>query len=462
MKDSKVKFIIDFRKQLNRNLINKYNSTNENYNNICINQIILNKHSKIKAQFEEMIFTSEYREFLKRYYDTSESTYRIRKLLMGKYFDVKFIPNYSKLEHTKYLANNVENKVKVLEEYDEYNKKRNQKFNSNNFFTDTICNSIDRSFNENDSSTEILNLINEIEKREKAKPEKVVIINDQSLEDIKSDIHLIDQKNVKITEENDTNFTDANIEKINLLMKKLSFNKQLKFSSNRLNQLKSKFSTNKNLRKFENLDINSDSNFEKYYENSKTTQNNKNKAITTYFTYNSKDLISRSRNKLAVENSQTYKSKYVTKDYTSYVNRIENLLENHNIYLKNENILNSPSEKKLLITERKIIRPVKLKIVDFDNHRANSNLRFVESKSTNKLFKFKSKNDISSLIKPESATHRLKPTSTMHLRNLSQSKDSSINKKEVNKFQFSNKFINQHIVIDSPSITTNKKIFSFE
>lgn len=130
--------------------IKKYKSMPSNYNTIITNNIIFNDKTHIVSEFKEYLVIDDEGEFLKRYYNITESIIRLPKYFKFYFLYSKLFPNYTSISENKFLYNNIHQKQRMidLQEKMEKEKKINkyieidinfgEKKNSKVFSTDII------------------------------------------------------------------------------------------------------------------------------------------------------------------------------------------------------------------------------------------------------------------------------------------------------------------------------------
>lgn len=86
------------------------------YNLKIINDIIYNEQTNIVAVFKDYLIYDDLSEFLKRFYDKSESKTRLPKIweFYEKYS--KVFPNYVNIPENKFMFKNIERKQKLIDD----------------------------------------------------------------------------------------------------------------------------------------------------------------------------------------------------------------------------------------------------------------------------------------------------------------------------------------------------------
>ena len=97
------------------NLRNKYNFTADNYNILCINNLLNHKHCQSVSEFKEKMIVNYITEFLKREYTMKEIKKRIPKFYSYyKHYTIFFgLPFFKNFVFDKILQKNGENKARI-------------------------------------------------------------------------------------------------------------------------------------------------------------------------------------------------------------------------------------------------------------------------------------------------------------------------------------------------------------
>jgi len=170
-------------------LSKKYFVSKTQYERYLIKNIIYDERNKLVSTFKEHLIMNDISEFIKRYYTHKESLIRLKK-----YYDFysnysKLFPNYIPLYESKYIYKNIHKKQKIIDmqqnemtkKKKEYYNSRNNKTNNNKIFNSEIYESIIKNSenyisifginkyeindkNNDDSASQILNIINSIDK----------------------------------------------------------------------------------------------------------------------------------------------------------------------------------------------------------------------------------------------------------------------------------------------------------
>lgn len=80
------------------------------YNVKIVNDIIYNEPTHIVAIFKDYLIFDDLSEFLKRFYDTTESTSRLPKICEFYEKYSKVFPNYVTIPENKFMYKNIERK----------------------------------------------------------------------------------------------------------------------------------------------------------------------------------------------------------------------------------------------------------------------------------------------------------------------------------------------------------------
>ena len=175
---------------VNKLLNKKYFVSKSLYDKFIIKNLIYDERNKVVSTFKEHLIMNDTSEFLRRYYSHKESLIRLKKYyeFYSKYS--KLFPNYIPLSESKYIYKNIHKKQKIIDIQQNnisFKKKdyrtRNNKPNNNKIFNSEVYESILKNSNNcildlfytyyheidennNDSISEIINIINSIDKYE--------------------------------------------------------------------------------------------------------------------------------------------------------------------------------------------------------------------------------------------------------------------------------------------------------
>jgi hypothetical protein len=134
----------------------KYKTDVDTYNLKVVNEIIYNEKSRIVAIFKDFLILDDISEFLRRFYNKSESSVRLNKVISFYEAYSRIFPNYIIIPESKYLYKNIRRKQKMIDAYnqikaeEEENRKcvndviinNNKNQNKDNFFDSEIRRSI--------------------------------------------------------------------------------------------------------------------------------------------------------------------------------------------------------------------------------------------------------------------------------------------------------------------------------
>ena len=343
----------DYLKICKINLYNNYcnNITNKlNYN--IINNILSNKKNHIVSLFKDYLLYDDISEFFKRFYNSSESNARIKKL--SKFYkDTSFLfPNYSSLAESKYLYSNIIKKQMVINKQENYKKKvKNNKIkrqyqekidrenkNENIFFNSIVYNDI---LNESKS---FMSLLFGVEKKSNIcknnNIEKIKIDSEKEIEELLNIIDIIETNEAVDNKVEVINSNSMNINKNKffknkdniLIVKNLKNTKNKLFSKNNniFNVLNSKSPlSNKHKKNYKHIKI------EKISNN--IIENNKNNDISK----ENNNYINSQEEKQDLQKNKkaTFHRKVNSTLIGDYLNKLELLPSNSNVInmLKNAN-----------------------------------------------------------------------------------------------------------------------------
>ena len=102
---------------------NYFDNIPNKYNSLIINSILLNRKSHLVSQFKDYLLYDDSAEFLKRFYNSNESSTRIKKI--SHFFNETSVlyPNYSSLIESKYIYSNIIKKQMIIIKQENYKKK---------------------------------------------------------------------------------------------------------------------------------------------------------------------------------------------------------------------------------------------------------------------------------------------------------------------------------------------------
>ena len=142
--------IKNVKKILYKKLYTKYTSKTFSYNMISINNIIFNESCLIVAKFKDFLIYDDNTEFLRKFYESIESKYKLYKILDLYENYSKIFPNYLVVKERKFMYKNIRRKQKMIDafnqiklEEEENRKKIKEKQNDNSkednkLFTDIV------------------------------------------------------------------------------------------------------------------------------------------------------------------------------------------------------------------------------------------------------------------------------------------------------------------------------------
>jgi len=106
---------------MSQNLNKKYITSKDSYNLKVVNDIIYNENSHIVTVFKEYLIFDDISEFLKRFYHSSETAQRLRKVndYYAKYS--KVFPNYFLFKESKYMFKNIKRKQRWIDDQQKNN-----------------------------------------------------------------------------------------------------------------------------------------------------------------------------------------------------------------------------------------------------------------------------------------------------------------------------------------------------
>ena len=228
------------------------------YNKLIIENLMCNGRCHIVAVFKNYLIEDDNSEYLRRFYKYKESPTRLKKLFLYHDETSVIFPNYTPLEESKYLYNNVIKKQRVIDEQQDLEnirndlklKKKNKELKKEEkVFNSTVFGEI---LTSSESVLRIIfgidknDIINNNEKKNE-KGENNRNSNDYDYNDIKNLI-----KELENAEE-----VSKNINNNSLIGYKLSSNNVLKYKLKLINNFNNNQIKNKNSEKLNNLTNNS-------------------------------------------------------------------------------------------------------------------------------------------------------------------------------------------------------------
>ena len=109
-----------------KNLISKYNSFENSYTLLCINNLIYTENCHIVARFKDFLYYDDDTEFLNKFFGKSE-----QKKILSKVFHFyskycKVFPNYMILPENEFLYRNLRKKQKLIDQFNEIKKEEEE------------------------------------------------------------------------------------------------------------------------------------------------------------------------------------------------------------------------------------------------------------------------------------------------------------------------------------------------
>ena len=244
------------------------------YNDLIVENLMCNGRCHLVAVFKNYLIEDDTSEYLRRFYKYRESPARLKKLFLYHEETSVIFPNYTPLEESKYLYNNVIKKQRVIDEQQDLEnirnnlklKKKDKEFilkKEEKVFNSTVFGEILT------SSESVLRIIFGINKNDIIKQNEKTNLNEEKnkineYDDIKNLI-----KELENAEENLKNSNNSS-----LVGYKLSSNNVLKYKLKLLNNSNNIQIKNKNYELLNNITNNSTNN-----TNSSNNINNNNKNI---------------------------------------------------------------------------------------------------------------------------------------------------------------------------------------
>ena len=417
-----------------KNLSSKYNSFENSYTLVCINNLIYTETCHIVARFKDFLYYDDDTEFLNKFFHKND-----QKKILTKVFNFyskycKVFPNYMILPENKFLYRNLRKKQKLIDQFNEIKKEEEEnrkhlklkknKNNENNYiiFGKKEQDSIDKykpSFTQSTIiMTDYLNFHNN-SNNEKSKSK---ILND--INNSKNSITISLNYNNNNLDMNDMNSSELTLISITNLIKK-SPTKTEKNSSNKNSNNKLTFTPTKNKTKSAKFNINDekvDSNFKddlrkkyiSYYQNkkngssnfftnnikiNKANNNNYSSNVSNKANNNKKDFASSKKNSININNTNLNSNNNISQAKTTNIILISSITktskgkENKNL---SKNIKSAITKKKLFTTTEKTITH-KRPIYNYQNKKVEKNSNSI---TNNNKHKKNYKDMISISIKP--------------------------------------------------------------
>ena len=155
------------------------------YNNLIIENLMCNGRCHVVAVFKNYLIEDDNSEYLRRFYKYRESAPRLKKLFSYHNETSVIFPNYTPLEESQYLYNNVIRKQRIIDEQQNLEVKKNDKKSKKckDFF-----NKEDKVFNSTvfgdilSQSESVLRIMFGIEKKEKEKDKEKDVPNELNID----------------------------------------------------------------------------------------------------------------------------------------------------------------------------------------------------------------------------------------------------------------------------------------
>ena len=404
-----------------KNLSSKYNSFENSYTLVCINNLIYTETCHIVARFKDFLYYDDDTEFLNKFFHKND-----QKKILTKVFNFyskycKVFPNYMILPENQFLYRNLRKKQKLIDQFNEIKKEEEEnrkhlklkknKNNENNYiiFGKKEQDSIDKykpSFTQSTIiMTDYLNFHNN-SNNEKSKSK---ILND--INNSKNSITISLNYNNNNLDMNDMNSSELTLISITNLIKK-SPTKTEKNNGNKSSNNKLTFTPTKNKTKSDKFNINDEkvgSNFKddlkkkyiSYYQNKKNgssnifTNNIKiNKANNTNYssnvsnktTNNKKEFASSKKNSINTNNTNLNSNNNISQAKTTNIILISSITktskgkDSKNV---SKNIKSAITKKKLFTTTEKTITH-KRPIYNYQNKKVEKNSNSINNNNKHK------------------------------------------------------------------------------
>ena len=126
MSNKRIYDITQFYLTSKKNLISKYNSFENSYTLICINNLIYTENCHIVARFKDFLYYDDDTEFLNKFFGKNE-----QKKILSKVFHFyskycKVFPNYMILPENEFLYRNLRKKQKLIDQFNEIKKEEEE------------------------------------------------------------------------------------------------------------------------------------------------------------------------------------------------------------------------------------------------------------------------------------------------------------------------------------------------
>lgn len=417
-----------------KNLSSKYNSFENSYTLVCINNLIYTETCHIVARFKDFLYYDDDTEFLNKFFHKNDQKKILTKVynFYSKY--CKVFPNYMILPENQFLYRNLRKKQKLIDQFNEIKKEEEEnrkhlklkknKNNENNYiiFGKKEQDSIDKYKPSFTQSTIIMTDYLNFHNNSNNDKSKSKILND--INNSKNSITISLNYNNNNLDMNDMNSSELTLISITNLIKK-SPTKTEKNNANKSSNNKLTFTPTKNKTKSEKFNINDEkvgSNFKddlkkkyiSYYQNKKNgssnifTNNIKiNKANNTNYssnvsnktTNNKKEFVSSKKNSINTNNTNLNSNNNISQAKTTNIILISSITktskgkDSKNV---SKNIKSAITKKKLFTTTEKTITH-KRPIYNYQNKKVEKNSNSINN---NNKHKKNYKDMISISIKP--------------------------------------------------------------
>ena len=122
MSNKRISGISKFYLTSKKKLISKYNSFENSYTLVCINNLIYTENCHIVARFKDFLYYDDDTEFLNKFFSKND-----QKKILSKVFHFyskycKVFPNYMILPENEFLYRNLRKKQKLIDQFNEIKK----------------------------------------------------------------------------------------------------------------------------------------------------------------------------------------------------------------------------------------------------------------------------------------------------------------------------------------------------
>ena len=112
-----------------KNLHSKYNSFENSYELICINNLIYTENCHIVARFKDFLYYDDSTEFLRKYFPKDELNSTLKRIFNFYTKYCKVFPNYMILPENEFLYRNLRKKQKMIDQFNEIKKEEEENRN---------------------------------------------------------------------------------------------------------------------------------------------------------------------------------------------------------------------------------------------------------------------------------------------------------------------------------------------